>query len=230
MSVRISVLLLICTVSIPVFLPSCRSSRNAGNDQENPEPRFPAYRVQETFQTPELTDRDRKLAKNIRRHQQGRVTPLEEIKRQSKILRYIQSLSSNEITRRVSGTGTTIAAGLNDRELPADYYGRWFRIRGRPVSTPEDNPFRGHLDVNATIQQFTVENPADYEAPAQKMYYVIVSLEELPPQRPTEVILEMDGLLWTTWDLPSIGPTKTGNTPQTGIPVLFVKEYRIVKK
>jgi hypothetical protein len=217
-------------LSLPVLflLASCRAPEQTSENKQTT--RFPNYRPDPVNQKPSLTDQDHDLAKQIQTHQTEDVTPLKEIERQSDVVRYIESLDATAPSRKVSATGKTIANNLYNQSIPQEHFGRWYRLRGTPISKPDDDPYRGHLDTDVSVQQFTMKNPADYDAPEHTMYYVIVSLEDLPTSKPEDTILEMDGLLWTTWDLSRQGPARTGDTPQTALPVLFVKNYRIVKQ
>lgn len=215
-------------LSLLPLIASCQAPENRTSEQKTP--RFPAYRVEAINQRPELTRKDQSLAKKIRQHQTQNVTPLEKINRQSDLVRYIESLDTSAPASKLNGTGKTLAEAVNNKSMPGTYFGQWYRLRGTPISTPDDRPFQGHLDTDVSVQQFTMKNPADYDAPEHTMYYVIVSLEDLPASNPTDTILEMDGLLWTTWNLSHNGSARTGDTPQASLPVLFVKNYRIVKQ
>ncbi len=180
-----------------VLLVSCQAPEQTNDTKQRP--RFPDYRTETATQTPSLTSDDKELAERIQNHQSTDVTPLEEIERQSEVVRYLESLPPTATAKKLSGTGKTIADGLKNRSLPDSYFGRWYRLRGTPISKPNEDPFQGHLDTDVSVQQFTMKNPADYEAPEYTMYYVIVSLEDLPTSKPTDTILEMEGVLWTTW-------------------------------
>lgn len=226
MNTRLHTIPILIVSSLLVFTTACTTTSSSG--PENRE-RFPEYRVDEIQNTPKITKKDRRLARKIREHQTENVTPLQEIERQSKIIEYLLTLGKTEINSRVSSTGKTLASNLNGQSLSNRFFGRWYRVRGTPISKPMNDPFQGHLPADASVQQFTMKNPADYEEPSETMYYVIITLEHLPAENASDVILEMDGLLWTTWDVSST-TTSHGKTPQSEIPVLFVKNLRYVKQ
>jgi len=218
-----SLLFLICLT--PLLLPGggCSSTgQNTGSKTRSP------YEVPGSFEATGRTDRDKQLTQKIRKIGSGAATPKREFRLLAGTMTYLSGLQTDEIANRVRGTGGGLTPLLTGEASPGEYAGHWYRLRGTPVSVPQQKPFQGKLDLTLDLQQFLMKNPFVFRDVAGSAYYEIITTKPLPDLGPSEQILEVDGLLWKTWSISADETGRFQDTDQVRIPTFLITNYRVV--
>lgn len=221
-NVRCTSFFVMVLLALPII--SCRGT-GTGTEGTKASP----YVVPGAFEPTGLTDTDRTIARKIRKNHNNTLKPRREFRLLSRVLNYISGLRTDRIADRVRGTGARLIPLLTEREQPESDLGHWYRIRGTPVSVPQQKPYQGQLDVGADLQQFLLKNPSGFDEEGKNAYFEVISLKPLSGLRPSDRILEVDGLLWKTWSISNGGTGRFEKTDQTRVPTFLVTDYRVVK-
>ncbi len=206
------------------LLPSCNTVRTGGVETTSP------YEVPGTFEATGLTETDRELTRRIQKNHEQPMTPKKEFQLLARVLGFISRLQTEQVEDRVRGTGHDLTKLLRKNEAPSRFLGHWYRLRGTPVSVPQQRPYQGKLDVPMDLQQFLLKNPFVGREKERNTYYEIISLKPLSNLRTSDRILEVDGLLWKTWSISPRGNSRFTKTNQIRIPVFLITNYRVVKE